>query len=86
MELETEKLLQKWLKMQIWKQSLSFIMWILIVLSVIIGGWTTYFYILPPLKKQIENTQSLLEQVSTVSESTKGQENLLRDFFKEVPR
>ena len=84
MELETEELLQKWLKMQIWKQTLSFIIWILFFLSFLVSGWFSYNYVLPSLRKQIENTQSLLEQVSTVSESTKGQEDLLKDLLQKT--
>lgn len=86
MEPETEQLLKTWLKMQIWKQRFSFIMWAFIILSFIASSWFSYNYILPSLKKQIETTQTLLEQVSNVSETTKGQEDLLKDLLPEFPR
>jgi len=86
MEPETEELFQKWLKLQIWKQRLSFLMWMFIILSFIASSWFGYNYVLPSVRKQIETTQSLLEQVSTVSENTKGQEDLLKDLFQNLPR
>ena len=86
MELETEELLQKWLKMQIWKQRISFLIWVLFFLSFIISLWFSYNYVLPSLTKQIENTQSILEQMSTVSEKTKGQEDLLKGLLQGLPR
>jgi len=86
MELETEELLQKWLKIQIWKYRFSFIMWILIILSFVGSSWFSYTYLLPSIRKQIENTQSILEQMSAVSETNKQQEDLFKDMLKELPR
>ena len=86
MELETEELLQKWLKMQIWKQRISFLIWTFFLLSFIVSAWFSYNYVLPSVTKQIENTQSILEQMSTVSEKTKGQEDLLKNLLQGLPK
>jgi len=84
MEPETEQLFRKWLKIQIWKHWLSFLIGIVVILGFLIGGWTAYFFVLPSVKKQIENTQSVLENISTVSETTKNQENLFKNLIQEV--
>lgn len=82
MEKETEELLQKWLKIQIWKHKISVVVWVLIILSLFAGSWATYFYILPPFKQQLENTQSMLKQMSTTSEDLKEKEALFEKLFK----
>lgn len=84
MEIETEQLLQKWLKMQIWKNRISFIFWTLIILSFILGIWYSINYVLPPLQKQIENTQKIMEQISKTSELTEENKNFLKDFFEKT--
>ncbi|HUV46841.1 MAG TPA: hypothetical protein VMW29_01775 [Candidatus Bathyarchaeia archaeon] len=86
MELETEALLQKWLKIQILKYKLSLIMWIIMILSIVISIWFTCVYVLPPLLKQLANTQKILESVSSLSETSQKQENIFNDLLKSVNR
>ncbi len=88
MELKTEELLQKWLKLQIWQYRLALVFKLLMVVSVGISIWFTYVYVLPPLQKQIENTQKILESVSKVSETTQKQEDSLKGLqenLQELP-
>lgn len=80
MELETEELLQKWLKLQIWQYRLAIIFKLFMVLTVGASIWFTYVYVLPPLQKQIENTQKILESVSKVSETTQKQGEVFEDL------
>lgn len=80
MELETEELLQKWLKLQIWQYRLAIIFKSLTLLIIGISIWFTYVYVLPPLQKQIENTQKILENISKVSETTQKQGEVFEDF------
>ncbi|PIS08738.1 hypothetical protein COT75_05355 [Candidatus Beckwithbacteria bacterium CG10_big_fil_rev_8_21_14_0_10_34_10] len=85
MEPETEELLKKWLKIQIWRYRLSFIMWVFIVISFFASSWFTVKYIIPPFQKQIETTQSLLNQVSSFSKTSQEKDVLLEnqnDFMK----
>lgn len=86
MELETELLLQKWLKIQIWKYRLSFIFWIFLVISFLLSGWLGYNYLLPVLNQQMKNTQIILEQITTLSETGKNQEELFENLEEVIPR
>ncbi len=86
MELETEELLQKWLKIQIWQYRLAVVFKILIFLSIIISVWGFYVQVLPALKKQLENTQQILENVSSVSETSKQQEDMFNDLLQNIGR
>jgi F0F1-type ATP synthase membrane subunit b/b' len=85
MELETEELLQKWLKLQIWQYRLAIIFKLLMVLTIGVSIWFTYVYLLPPLQKQIENTQKILESISQVSETSKQQEDVFKGLLENLP-
>ena len=86
MELETEALLQKWLKIQILKYKLSLVMWIIMILSIIISIWFTCVYVLPPLTKQLANTQKILESVSSLSETSQQQGDIINDLLEGINR
>ncbi len=80
MEPETEELLKKWLKIQIFQYKLGMIKLVIMILFFIFTAWSFYSFLLPVLSKQVKNTQTILENVNTVSEDVKEKEELLKDF------
>jgi len=84
MESETEELLKKYLKGQIWKQRISLLSSLLFIFFLIMSAWFSYNKLLPTLNEQIKNTTSLLEKMTTISQPSLNQSKLFKDLGKEL--
>jgi predicted PurR-regulated permease PerM len=70
---ETEELFKKWLKIQIFKHNLALVLTVLLFVVFLTSSIISYLYIVPAIKEQIRNTQTILDKLST---SPEGQEKI----------
>ncbi len=84
MEPETEQLLKKWLKLQIWQHWLQIINRIILIAFLIIGFWIFLNYIFPAILKQLEVLQTMIGQLSQPQQTIPNQEDFVKILQKQL--
>ena len=81
---ETEQLLQKWLKIQIWQFRLMVVRWIFIVVFFLVGVIGFFGFVLPTLQTQVKKLDQIQSQLLNLPGLGQGtqQEQLLDQLQK----
>lgn len=78
---ETEQLLQKWLKIQLWQFRLMVFRWVFVVILFLIGIIGFFTFALPTLRSQLEKLDRIQGQLLNLSNQTE-QQSLFLDQLK----
>jgi len=80
---ETEQLLQKWLKIQIWQFRLMVFKWLFVGVLFILGIVGFFGFALPALRVQFQKLDKIQNQLLNLSDTAERQGELL-DQFKNI--
>jgi len=82
---ETEQLLQKWLKIQIWQFRLMVARWIFIVIFFLVGVIGFFGFVLPALQTQVKKLDQIQSQLLNLPglDQTSQQRQLLDELQKQ---
>ena len=84
MELETEKLLKKWLRIQLWQTRIQILVRLAFFFSLIFSLWLTYSRLLPSLENQLNNTQKMMNLLQPKSQFEEKQLDFLENIQQQL--